>query len=84
MITTSKNITDYLIYFWPLRKTKWGLMMMFIPIAVFWFSYVIPIYQTNNQLFFIITAAFIIPPSLFWLFDSVRLLLPKSKFTVVF
>lgn len=84
MITTSKNITDYLIYFWPLRKTKWGLMMMFIPIAVFWFSYVIPIYQTNNQLFFIITAAFIIPPSLFWLFDSGRLLLPKSKFTVVF
>lgn len=84
MISFSKNIIDFLIYFWPFRKTKWGLLMMFTPTAIFWFYNVIPVYQTNNQLFFIITAMLIIVPTIFWFFHSGRVLLPSSKFTVVF
>jgi tetratricopeptide (TPR) repeat protein len=57
---------------------------MFTPTAIFWFYYVIPVYQINNQLFFIITTVLIMVPTIFWFFHSGRVLLPSSKFTVVY
>src|SRR3990170_3437728 len=79
-----KDIIDYLISFWPHRKTKWGLFVWLILIIFLWSKYVIPYYQTHEQLFYTISSIFLIGPFLFWFFYSGRIILPSSKYTVVF
>lgn len=89
MTSTSKHIIDYIIYFWPFRKTKQGLIIILIPIVVLWVMYVFPTYQnqTNHQLFYVLSFVifiFIIALLIFWCFHSGRIIFPKSKYTVIF
>ena len=80
----SKNIIDYLTSFWPHRKTKWGLFIIYILIIVLGFQYVLPYYQTHKQLFYAITLISFIGPLLLWFSLSGRIILPSSQYTVVF
>lgn len=79
-----KDIIDYLISFWPHRKTKWGLFVGLILIIFLWSKYVLPYYQAHEQLFYVITLLSFIGPFSFWLFYSGRIILPSSKYTVAF
>lgn len=79
-----KDIIDYLTSFWPNRKTKWGLFVGVILIGLSWFKYDLPYYQTHEQLFYAITLIYFTGPLVLWLSHSGRIILPSSKYTVVF
>lgn len=80
-----KDIVDYLISFWPHRKTKWGLLVGLVLIISLWLKYLFPYYQTYEQLFYTITFISIIGFPLFWFIHSGRIILPTStKYTIVF
>ena len=78
-----KDIIDYLISFWPHRKTKWGLFIGFILIGFLWSKYILPYYQTHEQLFYVITFCLFIGFLSFWFFDSGRVILSKHGYKVI-
>ena len=81
-----KSIIEYLNYFWPHRKTKWGLVLGPVIISVI-LKYLIPFLPENEQRIFYIIVLYLIPLSCFfvwWLFHSGRVLWGKKKFIVVF
>ncbi len=82
-----KDIIDYLHYFWPFRKTKWGLSAAVIPAVIAWVAYVIPHFQTNKQLFYILSFIFFACIMIyfgFWFIDSGRLIFPRSGYKIIF
>ncbi len=79
-----KTIVDYLNYLAPHRNTKYGLLLILLPVTFSWYKYIFPYYESNKELVLILT--FVIPTLLFiaWVLLSGRFLLPTKKFTVIF
>ncbi|MDM7988092.1 MAG: hypothetical protein QUS13_12220 [Smithella sp.] len=87
MNSSSKPIIDYLIYLWPFRKTKWGLIATYIPIILFWIYNILPKYFINKQIFYTYSAVVLIiflGIFIYWLFYSGRVIATKQPFTVIF
>lgn len=82
-----KSIIDYLTYLWPYRKTKWGLIVISIPIILSWTYFAIPKYFISFDIFFIYSISllflwFVI--LIIWFYLSGRFIPSKQPFTVIF
>lgn len=81
-----KSIIEYLNYFWPYRKTKWGLVLGSVIISAI-LKYLMPFLPENKQRIFYIIVLYLIPLSCFfvwWCYHSGRMIFGTKKFTVVF
>jgi len=86
MFATAKTIVDYITYLLAYRKTKWGLTVGLLPIAVLWVSFVRPPYKADNEQFVVGFLGCLALSSVIivvWLFHSRRIILGDNIFTIV-
>lgn len=83
---TPKSIIDYITYLLPFRKTKWGLIVILLPILVVWILHVFPLYKPEINQFklwsysLLCTSLILI---VIWLFHSKRIILGNKNYIVV-
>lgn len=81
---SAKDAVDFLNYYWPHRKTKRGMAIALFVLAIVWFVYILPLYESHKEVVLLTTIGILLFFFWGWLYYSGRVLLPKRRFTIVF